>query len=83
MFKEYLWNARIDNDKKRTDVVFIPRPPELIALASTSFVTNPGASLVYPDPPLSAEERDLFATVNPALSLRSYTDWAAEHGGSP
>jgi hypothetical protein len=83
-FKDYLWKARIAKDVGRTDVVFLPRPPELIALASSAIVRSTDVTqIVYPDPPLGAEEVEVFEAVRPGLVLRSYTDWASEHGGTP
>lgn len=83
VLKDFLWNARVFDDRSRMNVVFLSRPPELIALASEVFLRHEIAIMVYPDPPIGSEERDLFFAIRPELSLRSYSDWASEHGGSP
>lgn len=36
--------------------------------------------MVYPEPPLGAEEQGLFEIVAPGLRLRSMTEWLAEGG---
>ncbi len=37
----------------------------------------PNTAIVYPDPPMSAEEERLFAAVAPRVQLRSFTEWLA------
>jgi hypothetical protein len=58
------------------DVVLLPRPPELISLAGVKDLAK--ATLVYPDPPIGAEEQRLFKVIAPAVRLRSMTEWLAE-----
>ena len=36
-----------------------------------------GATLVYPEPPIGAEEQRLFEIVAPKVRLRSMTEWLA------
>ena len=56
----------------------MPRPPELITLASLPSADEvPELVIVYPDPPLSAEEERLFAEIAPRVQLRSLTEWLA------
>lgn len=84
IFKDYLWKARTWPERGEPNVVFLPRPPELIALASVALsAAGPSTQVVYPDPPLGVEEVDVFAAVKPGMVFRSYSDWAAEHGGTP
>ncbi|MNR46154.1 hypothetical protein D3C85_1650850 [compost metagenome] len=60
------------------DVIFLPRPPELISLASLPPAAEvPEPLIVYPDPPLSTEEERLFAEIAPRVQLRSLTEWLA------
>lgn len=78
VLKDFLWRCRVSISKKMKDsaVFFIPRPPELITLATLppeSDVPNP--IIVYPDPPLSMEEERLFFDVAPRVQLRSLTEW--------
>ena len=78
VLKDFLWRCRIALSAGATDpsVIFIPRPPELITLASLpSEVEVPAPIIVYPDPPLSAEEERLFAEIAPRVQLRSLTEW--------
>jgi hypothetical protein len=76
-FKDFLWRSRVEvarRDGGADGVVFLPRPPELISLAS---IEEHDRVVVYPDPPIGAEEAGLFAKVAPSLKLRSYTEWVA------
>jgi hypothetical protein len=52
-------------DVKRQELVFLPRPPELISLAGLGGTPEPTLPLVFPDPPLGAEEQRLFEIVAP------------------
>ncbi|TGN95627.1 toll/interleukin-1 receptor domain-containing protein [Burkholderia sp. USMB20] len=80
VLKDFLWRCKVELASVRADssVVFVPRPPELITLASLpSAIDAPAPVIVYPDPPLSAEEERLFADVAPRVQLRSLTEWLA------
>ena len=78
VLKDFLWKCRVkltsglakDSDK------FLPRPPELISLASLDDLTD--VTLVYPDPPIGTEEQRLFEIVAPSIRVRSMTEWLAE-----
>jgi hypothetical protein len=80
VLKDFLWKCRVlvvGGDA--VDAIFIPRPPELILLASLPAETEvPTPLIVYPDPPLSREEERLFEVVAPRVRLRSMTEWLAE-----
>jgi hypothetical protein len=83
VLKDFLWRCRLELIRGMADpaVVFLPRPPELISLASLPFAADiPELMIVYPDPPLSAEEVLLFADVAPRVRLRSVTVWLAGGG---
>ena len=80
VLKDFLWRCRVELARGVSDptVVFLPRPPELISLASLPPAEDvPEPLIVYPDPPLSAEEERLFAEVAPRVQLRSLTEWLA------
>lgn len=82
VLKNFLWRCRIELEQtgKNIDptVIFLPRPPELISLASLpSEADLPNPVIVYPDPPLSAEEEQLFAEISPRVQLRSLMEWKA------
>jgi hypothetical protein len=78
VLKDFLWKCRVkltaglakDSDK------FLPRPPELISLASLDDLTD--VTLVYPDPPIGTEEQRLFEIIAPSIRVRSMTEWLAE-----
>ena len=77
-----------------SDILFMARPPELISLANDSiFFANPELipltdlpahadvgepMIVYPDPPLGAEEEELFEKIAPHVRLRHLTQWLTE-----
>ncbi len=80
VLKDFLWRCRVELARKVADmdVIFLPRPPELISLASLPPAADvPLPLIVYPDPPLSAEEERLFAEIAPRVQLRSLTEWLA------
>jgi hypothetical protein len=80
VLKDFLWRSRVELNRDAADprVVFIPRPPELISLASLPSASDiPEPLIVYPDPPLSAEEERLFADIAPRVQLRCLTEWLA------
>lgn len=80
VLKDFLWRCRVELARGSADpsVVFMPRPPELISLACLPPATDvPEPMIVYPDPPLSAEEERLFAEIAPRVQLRSLTEWLA------
>ena len=78
VLKDFLWRCRIAISAAAAGpaVVFIPRPPELITLATLPPEADvPAPIVVYPDPPLSSEEERLFAEIAPRVQLRSLTEW--------
>jgi hypothetical protein len=80
VLKDFLWRSRIElmRSVAGPTVFFVPRPPELISLVGLPSATDvPTPILVYPDPPLSAEEGRLFEEVAPHVELRSLTEWLA------
>lgn len=80
VLKDFLWRCQVEvvRGAAEPNVVFVPRPPELISLASLPPTTDiPNPVIVYPDPPLGAEEERLFADVAPQVQLRSLTEWLA------
>lgn len=78
--RDFLWQCRVElmRPKAKSNVTFLPRPPELISLA-TLLPASKGRSavVVYPDPPLAAEEERLFNAIAPKMQLRSATEWLA------
>lgn len=81
VLKDFLWRCRVQlAGVTAPDIVFLPRPPELISLAGRERPLAPNTLLVYPDPPLGAEEQRLFEAVAPTVRLRSMTEWLAGVG---
>jgi hypothetical protein len=83
VLKDFLWRCRVESAVAgggENDVAFMPRAPELIALVG--LVDQPGDAVVvvYPDPPLGAEEQRLFEQIAPRFRLRSFTEWVALSG---
>lgn len=80
VLKDFLWKCRVELTRADAgaEVFFVPRPPELITLASLPPAEEvPEPVIVYPDPPLSKEEERLFAEIAPRVQLRSLTEWLA------
>ena len=78
VLKDFLWNCRVKLiNCNESDVQFVPRTPELISLAGFSFSQNGQPLIIYPDPPLSAEEERLFEKIKPEFKFRSFTEWLA------
>lgn len=80
VLKDFLWLCRVELVRKAAGdrVRFLPRPPELISLAGLDRAAGTPTILVYPDPPLGAEEQRLFEEIAPDVRLRSLTEWVAE-----
>jgi hypothetical protein len=80
VLKDFLWRCRVElaRPSARAEVRFIPRPPELISLAGLGHALGDDVVLVYPDPPLGAEEQRLFEEIAPTVKLRSLTEWIAD-----
>ncbi|MDE3749579.1 toll/interleukin-1 receptor domain-containing protein [Methylobacterium radiotolerans] len=83
VLKDFLWRCRIELARTDApdDAVFLPRPPELISLAGLEGRADADVTLIYPDPPLGAEERRLFEVIAPKVQLRSLTEWLAGWDG--
>ncbi len=80
VLKDFLWRCRVELVRTSAGdrVRFLPRPPELISLAGLDRAAGTPTILVYPDPPLGAEEQRLFEEIAPDVRLRSLTEWVAE-----
>ncbi len=80
VFKDFLWRCRIAlTGDAGSEVSFMPRHPELISLANLPARTDVAdPMIVYPDPPLGAEEEQLFEKIAPHVRLRNLTQWLTE-----
>ena len=77
VFKDYLWRCRTAGLRAvDPGVLFLPRSPELFALATLSAPGEDGTQdIVYPDPPLGVEEKDLFTAIAGSVRLRALSEW--------
>ena len=80
VFKNLLWQCRTERLRRfHPQIMFTARPPEMISLAGLPPSTGGSERLiVYPDPPLSAEEARLLSDVVCDLHLYSLTQWQGE-----
>jgi hypothetical protein len=81
VLKDFLWRCRVELVKSvaNAGTIFVPRAPELISLVGLPPTQElPQPTIIYPDPPLSAEEERLFHAVAPQVHLLSFTEWLAE-----
>lgn len=79
VLKDFLWRCRVQLVKAEPGIAFLSRPPELISLAGLGEFDGESTTLiVYPDPPLGAEEERLFEEIAPGIRLRSMIEWQAE-----
>jgi hypothetical protein len=84
VLKDFLWRCRVALiGLASSGTIFLPRPPELISLSALNPTAHATTTLVYPDPPLGAEEQRLFETIAPNARLRSLTEWVAEQTAKP
>lgn len=79
VLKDFLWKCRVQLFEAGVgpNVAFVPRPPELIVLTALKERTPVKDVLVYPDPPIGAEELELFSTAAPGVRLLSATEFLA------
>ncbi len=80
VFRNWLWLCRIRPYSSSPNVLFTPRPPELISLAAVpSCGENAVPVVVYPEPLLATDEELLFKKIAPRVRVLTLTDWLAEH----
>ena len=80
VFKDFLWRCRVEGLRcSNPQTLFLAHAPELASL--TSLPEGPDGTernIVYPYPPLGAEEVQLFSDVAQDVKLYSLTQWLAE-----
>jgi hypothetical protein len=79
VLKDFLWRCRVTilSDEAGKTTSFLPRPLELIVLTAMKSVDPKADTLIYPDPPIGAEELKLFELAAPGVKLLSATEWLA------
>lgn len=87
VLKDYLWRCQTHEIRAGLPIgaIFIPRPPELISLSCIPNIlpedqestARQDIMLIYPDPPLNAEEERLLSRVAPHVQIRSLNEWKA------
>jgi len=84
VLKDFLWRCRVQlmQSAGAAGAAFLPRSPELVSLAGLSSLPGDRLLVVYPDPPLGAEEQRLFEEIAPRYHLRSLTEWLATTGAA-
>ena len=82
VLKDFLWRCRVKIYEvgAGANVAFVPRPPELIVLTALKEKKPARDVVIYPDPPIGAEELELFSVAAPGVRLLSATEFLA--GGS-
>lgn len=76
VLRDFLWRCWVAaSDADESEIVFVPRPPELITLTTLADRSDADLVLVHPEPPLGAEEKHLFATLAPKVILKSMTEY--------
>ncbi len=81
VLRDFLWRCRIEPLREASpDVLFMARPPELIALATLPDLQRArNATIVYPDPLLSTDEAELFSVITPQVRVLTLTEWLEEN----
>ncbi len=76
VFRDLLWRCRVASlDQESAGTAFTSRKPELCLLAALSRSSRKPPVVVYPGPPIGAEEQGLFADISPEVQLRTFDDW--------
>ena len=84
VFQDFLWQCRVEGFRNGSPhTTFLARAPELLSLATHPQVSTGTAAvsewdIVYPGPPLDAQEKQLFAAVVSDVRVYSLTEWLAE-----
>lgn len=81
VLKDFLWKCRVAlcAHASAPGLVFVPRTPELLMLAALPPIGSTGTVLtvIYPDPPMPAEEGEIFDIVSPGVNFSNLSTWLA------
>lgn len=81
ILRSILWQHAVKNLYNQPPATFTARPPELLSLVTLpSTGSDKTRLIVYPDPPLSEHELELFADVDSSLKMLSLRQWQMEVG---
>ena len=80
VFKDFLWQCRVESFRNAfPQTTFLARAPELISLTSIPpEYYGTAHDIVYPGPPISAQEEQLFVDLAPNIRVYSLNEWLAE-----
>ncbi len=80
VFWTYIWLCSVERFiMNHPDVLFMARPPELIALATLPDHQGEASStIVYPGPPLITDEAQLFSKIAPKVRTYTLSEWMEE-----
>lgn len=80
VFRDLLWRCRVAPlHQESAGTAFTSRQPELCLLAALSKSSRKPPVVVYPGPPIGAEEEGLFADISPEVQLHTFDDWTRRH----
>jgi len=75
----FLWRCRVELiPEKSSDMIFMPRAPELISLVTLETKQKRSNIVIHPDPPLGQEEMDLFNLIWGDLQIQTMSQWLTE-----
>ena len=73
---QFVWKCRVAEVGADPHAKFLPRAPELASLPAASGAAK-SVQVIYPDPPLCAQEKTLIESVAPHVNLVSFGTWLA------
>jgi len=79
VLKMLIWDCRVLEFRQAgilSNEIFLPRQPELISIVSIlADARENSRSVIYPDPPLGAEEMEIIGMLAPDIAIRSVSSW--------
>lgn len=80
VFRDLLWRCRVAPLRHEgAGVAFTSRKPELCSLAALPASQRERPLVVYPGPPIGAEEETLFTDIKPDMQLQTFDNWTRSH----
>ena len=80
VFRTFIWHCRVRRFKAtHPGVLFMVRPPELVALATLpTNESDAGSFIVHPGPPLNSVAAELFSEIAPDKRIQTLTEGLEE-----